>query len=178
MLVDFNLIATSDRGSESEACSELWMLLRAKGDRTPVVDRSSVRGLILARTSLSPTEAVILLKDELRSNPDSFRVLLRVLPVEVVIPTELETIADTSCAMASKIGVNESFRITVEKRRTELRRKEIIDSIAIGIERKVDLKHYDWNLLIEIIGRWTGVSVVRPETVLNVQKERAELLTD
>lgn len=178
MLVDFNLIATSERGFESEACSELWMLLRAKGDRTPVVDRSSVRGLILARTSLGPTEAVVLLRDELRSNPDSFRVLLRVLPVEVVVPTELKTIADTACAMASKIGSNESFRITVEKRRTGLRRKEIIDAIAIGIERKVDLEHYDWNVLIEIIGRWTGVSVIRPEEVLNVQKERAELLTD
>jgi len=178
VLADFNLIATSDRGLESKACSELWMLLRAVGDKEPVVDRSPVRGLILARTSLDPAEAVSLLRDELHGHPGDFQVLLRVLPVEVIVPTELEVIKESAQRLASKIGADESFRITVEKRRTGLRSREVIDAVAAGIDRKVDLEQYDWNVLIEIIGRRTGISAVRPEAVLNIQKEKAKLPAD
>ncbi len=35
--------------------------------------------------------------------------------------------------------------------------------------------YHDWNVLIEIVGKTTGVSVIRPEGLLNVQKERASL---
>lgn len=178
MLSDFNLLATSERGTESEACSELWMLLRAVGDEVPVVDRSPVRGLILAKTALDPVEAVKGLRAELHARPDDFRALLRVLPVEVVAPTDLEKIVEAVHGLASRIGVGGSFRITVEKRRTGLRSREIIDAVAAGIDRKVDLEHPDWVVLIEIVGRYTGVSVVRPDALLNVQKEKARLPAD
>lgn len=167
---DFNLMATSERGSESEACSELWMLLRVVGDETPIVDRSPIRGLILARTSLGPVEAVSRLRSELRRSPESFRTLLRVMPIEEVTPTNLDGITATAQNLASRIEGSESFRITVEKRRTRLRSREVIDAVAADIDRNVDLEHPDWVVLIEIIGRYTGVSVVHPDALLNVQK--------
>ena len=178
MLSDFNLIATSERGSESDACSELWMLLRAVGDEMPIVDRAPVRGLILSRTAIAPVEAVRRLRRALLRSPDDFRVLLRVMPVEVVTPTDLEAIVDAADGLASRIGGDESFRITVEKRRTGLRSREVIEAVAAGIERRVDLEHPDWVVLIEIIGRYTGVSVVPPDALLNIQKEKARLPAD
>jgi len=78
----------------------------------------------------------------------------------------------------TRIGDSESFRITVEKRRTLLRSREIIDAVAADINRKVDLEHPDWVVLIEVVGRYTGVSVVRPDALLNVQKEKALLTMD
>jgi tRNA acetyltransferase TAN1 len=178
VLSDFNLLATSERGFESEACSELWMMLRAVGDERPVVDRSHVRGLILARTNLDPAEAIGRLRDELRRRPLDFRSVLRVLPVERVIKTEVEKIVEAAHELASKIGVDESFRITVEKRRTGLRSREVIEAVAKGIERRVNLKFPDWVVLVEIVSQLTGVSVVKPDSMLNVQKERARLPMD
>ncbi|MFQ6053053.1 MAG: THUMP domain-containing protein [Candidatus Bathyarchaeia archaeon] len=172
VLPDFNLIATSERGRESEACSELWMMLRAVGDEKPIVDRSPVRGLILARTNLEPVEAVRRLRDELLRSPDDFQALLRVLPIERVIPTDLDGMTAEVKKRASRIGSGESFRVTVEKRRTKLRSREIIEAVAAGIDRRVDLEHPDWVVLIEIVGRLTGVSVVRPGSLLNIQKTR------
>jgi len=172
LLSDFNLIATSERGYESDACSELWMLLRVVGDEWPVVDRSPVRGLILARTALDPVEAVRRLRGELRRRPTDFRTILRVMPIEEVKPTDLEGIVVAANGLASKIGSSESFRITVEKRRTHLRSREVIDAVAAGVNRKVDLEHPDWVILIEIVGRFTGVSVIRPDALLNVQKAK------
>lgn len=178
MISDFNLIATSERGFESDACSELWMQLRAAGDERPIVDRSNVRGLILTRTNLDPIEAVTRLRHELRKNPLRFRPILRVLPIERVTITEMEGIVDVAHELASHIGVDESFRITVEKRRTGLRSRGVIDAVADGIARRVDLGHPDWVVLVEIVGHLTGVSVVRPDSMLNVQKERARLPVD
>lgn len=178
MLSDFNLIATSERGFESEACSELWMLLRAIGDEIPVVDRSPVRGLVLARTSVAPVEAIKRLRGILIRNPEDFRVLLRVMPIEMVTSTDLESIVEATNRILHRIGGDESFRITVEKRRTYLRSREVIEAVAEGIDRKVDLEHPDWVILIEIISKYTGVSVVPPTALLNIQKERAELPVD
>jgi len=175
---DFNLIATSERGHESEACSELWMLLRAVGDEAPLVDRSPIRGLILARTALDSIDAVRRLRSELRRRPGNFHTLLRVMPIEEVTPTDLDGIIEVAHSLVTRIGDSESFRITVEKRRTLLRSREIIDAVAADINRKVDLEHPDWVVLIEVVGRYTGVSVVRPDALLNVQKEKALLTMD
>jgi tRNA acetyltransferase TAN1 len=178
LIRDFNLLATTERRNESDACSELWMLLRAVGDETPAVDRSPVRGLITARTDLNPFVAVKRLRAELHESPDHFRVLLRVIPVEAVIQTGLEEIVEAIHELASRIGEEESFRITVEKRRTVLQSMEVIDAVADGIDRKVVLEEPDWIVLIEIVGRVTGISVIRPEYLLNVQKEKARLSAD
>jgi tRNA acetyltransferase TAN1 len=175
LIPDPNLLATSEIWSESEACSELWMLLRAVGDETPVVDRSPIRGLIAAKTSLDPLEAIGRLRSELAENPEGFRALLRVMPVDTVVPTELDGIVGAANRLASKIGEDESFRVTLEKRRTHFRSREVIDAVAEGIDRRVDLEGYDWNVLIEIIGKTTGISVIPRHGLLNVQKERAGL---
>jgi len=175
LIPDSNLLATSEIWSESEACSELWMLLRAVGDETPVVDRSPIKGLIAARTNLEPVEAIGRLRSELAENPEGFRVLLRVMPIEMMVPTDLEVIMDAVHRLASKIGEKESFRITLEKRRTHLRSRKVIDAVAERIDRRVDLEGYDWNVLIEIISKTTGISVIPRHGVLNVQKERARL---
>jgi tRNA acetyltransferase TAN1 len=175
MIRDFNILATTEPHSRSEACSELWMLLRAVGDETPAVDRSPVKGLITARTNLDPLEAIGRLRTELREDPDRFHVLLRVIPVETRVRTDLNGIAETAEKMAERVGEAESFRITVEKRRTDLRSLEVIDAVAEGIDRRVDLEEPDWIVLVEIVGKVTGISVIRPEGLLNVQKERAGL---
>ena len=177
MIREFNLLATSEVWNESAACSELWMLLRSVGDETPIVDRSPIRGLIAAKTNLNPVEAVGRLRSELHENPEGFRVLLRVMPVEAIVPTDLGGIVEAAHELAAKIDENESFRITLEKRRTPLRSREVIDAVALGIVRRVDLEDCDWIILIEIIGRITGLAVIPRDGLLNVQKERARLLS-
>jgi tRNA acetyltransferase TAN1 len=175
LIRDFNLLATTEPHSRSEGCSELWMLLRAVGDEAPAVDRSPVKGLITARTNLDPVEAIGRLRAELREDPDRFRVLLRVIPVEARVRTDLTEISEAAHRMAERIGEADSFRVTVEKRRTGLRSMEVIDAVAGGIDRRVDLEGPDWVVLVEIVSKVTGISVIRPEGLLNVQKERAGL---
>ncbi len=173
--MEFNLIATTDQLTISQACSELWMNLREIGDNEPVVDRSRIRGLIRAKTSLKPKYAIKKLRDLLEKQPGKFRTIYRILPIQERVKTTLEEIAEKAQIMASKIPEEDSFRITLEKRRTNLSSKEIIESVASGIHRPVDLENPDWIILLEIIGRTTGISVVKPENVLNIQKTKYRL---
>ena len=59
MLKDFNLLLTTTRGNEDNACSEIWYLLKEIGDEKAEVDRTGVSGLIAAKTTLDPFEVIV-----------------------------------------------------------------------------------------------------------------------
>ncbi len=178
MAREFNILATTERISESRAGSELWMLLRAAGDEAPVVDRMGIWGIIVARTSLDPAEAVTKMREDFIKKPGAIQALFRVIPIQRLVPTSFEEITKATTELSAVIGPEESYRITVEKRRTRLGSHEIIDAVAENIERRVNLDNPDWIILVETAGKVTGVSVVRPANILNVQKERVRLAAE
>ena len=172
MLKDFNLLVTTTRGNEDNACSEIWYLLKEIGDEKAEVDRTGVSGLIAAKTSLDPFEVIVKLREILKERPYEFRYSLRVIPIEKVVKTRLEEIGKAAEELAPKIGENETFRITVEKRFTEISTKDVIEAAASKIERKVNLEKPDKIMLIEIIGGLTGISVIKPNDIISVSKEK------
>jgi len=172
MLRDFNLLATTSRGNEENACSELWYLLGEVGDSAATVDKTGVAGLIAAKTAFNPFEIIGKLRKILHERPYEFRYTLRVIPIEKVVRTDLGVIQRAATELASKIGENETFRVTVEKRFTQLSTKDIVEAAAANIERNVDLNKPDKILLVEVIGGFTGISVIKPEDILSVMKEK------
>ena len=72
----------------------------------------------------------------------------------------------------TRIGENETFRVTVEKRFTALHSKDIIEAAAGDIKRRADLENPDKILLIEVIGALTGLSLLKPIDILAVVKEK------
>lgn len=169
----FNLIVSTSRFREEEAQDEILDLLDMFGDPDAESEITEIKGLLLAQTALDPFAVVEKLKGLVASEPWQVRYVLRVLPVEVVVPTELDAIRQAAKQLANKIG-NDSFRITVEKRHSPLESIEVIKAIAGEIESKVDLKNPGWVVLVQILGAQTGVSVIRPEQVFSsiVEKRR------
>ena len=172
MLRSFNLLATTWRGNEKNACSELWYLLGEIGDSALTVDKTGVAGLIAAKTAFNPFEVIEKFRKILHERPYEFRYTLRIIPIEKVVHTDLGEIQQVATELSSKIGEDKTFRVTVEKRFTETPTQDIIEATAANIERKVDLNNPDKILLIEVIGRLTGVSVIKPEELLAVMKEK------
>jgi tRNA acetyltransferase TAN1 len=62
--------------------------------------------------------------------------------------------------------------VTAEKRFTQISSKELIEAAAAGIKRKVNLSKPDKVVLIEVLGGFTGVSIVKPEEILSILKEK------
>jgi tRNA acetyltransferase TAN1 len=172
MIRDFNLLATTSRGNENDACSELWYLLGQIGDSAPTVDKTGVSGLIAAKTCFDPFEVIKKFRAVIRERPYEFRYTLRIIPVERVVRTDLREIQRVATELGLKIGMNETFRVTVEKRFTETPTRDIIEAAAANIERKVDLNNPDKILLIEVVGGLTGISVLKSDDILSVMKEK------
>ncbi len=169
---DFNLLVTTAKGSEEDACSEIWFLIGEMGDREVKVDKTGIRGLIAAKSALDPFTVINSLRDVLNERPHEFRYTYRVIPIEKVVRTDLDEIKQVVVELASKITEKETFRITVEKRFSTIQTVDIIEAAAANVQRKVDLTKPDRIILIEVVGGSTGISVIRPEDILSVAKER------
>ncbi len=173
MLKDFNLIASTARGNERAMVKEILYLLKDQlGDPEAAAVKTGVRGIIVAKTSLDPYVVVAKLRVLLNERPYEFRFALRIIPIEKVVPTSLEDIKAAALELAKRIGENETYRVTVEKRFTELHSAEIIEAVATDIKNKADLKNPNKILQIETLGALTGISIVKPHEIISVQKEK------
>ena len=172
MLKDFNLLVTTSRGNEEDTCSEIWYLLGEIGDSAVKVEKTGITGLIAAKTAFNPFEVIEKFRGILKERPHEFRYSLRIIPVEKIVNTDLNEIQRVATELGSKIKENESFRVTVEKRFTNTPASDIIEAAATMIERRVDLNRPDKILLIEVVGRLTGISVIKPTDILLVAKEK------
>jgi tRNA acetyltransferase TAN1 len=172
MYKEFNLLATTSRGYERYASSELRFLLEKIGDDAPHIERTGVSGLIAIKTKLDAFDVIKQFRAILRQHPYEFRFTLRVIPVEKIVQTDMNQIQEAVEELGSKVTENETFRITVEKRFTRTHSRDIIEKAAAKVKRKVDLTTPNKIVLIEVVGGLTGVSVINPEDVLSVLKEK------
>jgi tRNA acetyltransferase TAN1 len=167
----FNLIVSTSRFREEEAQDEILDLLDLFGDQDAEAEITEVKGLLIAQTALDPLQVVDQLKELVSEEPWRVRYILRVIPVEVVVPAELDSIKGAAKGLAARIGTG-SFRITVEKRHSPLESMDVIKAVAGEIEGKVDLDNPGWIVLVEILGGEAGVSVIRPDQLFSSVVEK------
>ena len=162
----FNLIVSTYRFREEDAQDEILNMLNIFGDPEAESEIAEVKGLILVQTSLDPIAVVDDLKKLVASEPWQLRYILRVLPVQVVIPTRVDAISEVARELSRKIG-NDTFRVTVEKRHNSLSSVQIVNAIANEISNKVNLDDPDWVILVQVLGGLTGLSVLRPDQIFS-----------
>jgi tRNA acetyltransferase TAN1 len=172
LLSDFNLLASTMRGNERQMCYELAFLLKQVGDETADVDRTGIRGLVVAKTSLNPVEAIEKFRTVLQEKPYEFRYALRIIPIQKVVRTNLDEVKQAAMELAAGLGEKETFRVTVEKRFTSIHSRDFIEAVATDIKNKAEMENPDKILLIEVLGGFTGISLVKPSDLLSVQKEK------
>ncbi len=173
MINDFNLMATTSRGNERPMCNEILYLLKEELDDTQAqASKTKIRGLIVAKTTLDPILVIEKFHAVLKERPYEFHYALRILPIQKVVSTDLEEIKKNTAELATAIGEDESFRVTVEKRFTILHTKDLVEAAAGDIKNKVALENPDKILLIEVLGALTGLSLLKQSDILAVIKEK------
>jgi tRNA acetyltransferase TAN1 len=88
------------------------------------------------------------------------------------VASDPKEIADFAAKLSETMKKDEKYRITVEKRRTSISGRALIDAVAERIDREVDLDEPDKIVLIQIVGEITGVSVIPPDKILSVEREK------
>jgi tRNA acetyltransferase TAN1 len=172
-LREYNLLVACPRERERAATSEVrYFIGDLLEDLELEVSRTHVSGLLACRTALDPFEVVHRLREFALENPYQFRFAIKFTPIEMCVETAIPQIVDAAEKLMPKIG-EDSFRVSVRKRHTELDSMEVIIAVAHVIPKRVDLDNPDWTVLVEIVGEWTGVSVLREDDdILSVMKMR------
>jgi len=171
-----NLIITCARHLEPETTDELSAVLAQFGDENPEISRTSMSGVLTAKTKLVPFEVIKNIREKIVDEPWSIRYCLRIIPIEQVVDTNLEEISTQVFSLMKKVNEKESYRITIEKRNSDISSAEIISKIADNITNKVSLEKPDWIALIEILGNKTGVSVLKSDDIFSLEISKRELL--
>jgi tRNA acetyltransferase TAN1 len=172
----FNLIVSSNRTYEHFAEREIWFILFIIGDHSPVIMHSPVPGILLVNTKLDPFKVIRKMREIIHKEPNFFQYILRVIPIDHVVETDLELIHLSSLELyRSKkrlVRKRKTFAIQIKKRATDVSRNEIIDKIVHDISNSVNLKDPDWIFHYEIIGNVTGISLMKPNEILRTTSEK------
>jgi len=170
-----NLIITCPRHLEPETEEELKDILERLGDSEPEIKITSMSGILTAQTILEPIQIVRKIKKMVLDEPWSVRYCSRIIPIQKVVETQIEKINEHISEMSKQISEDEEYRISIEKRNSNISSKEIITKIANQIKNKVSLEYPDKVILIEILGNKTGISILKKSDVLSIEKTKRSL---
>ncbi|KEQ56777.1 THUMP domain-containing protein [Marine Group I thaumarchaeote SCGC AAA799-E16] len=170
-----NLIITCARHLEPETEEELRGFLDEFGDSDPKVTITSMSGILTAETKLDPVEVVRKIKEMLLDEPWSVRYCLRIIPIQRTVETKIEEIEKIVEELSDNISKDEKYRISIEKRNSDMSSQDIITKIAKKIKNQVSLEFPDKVVLIEILGNKTGISVLKKSDILSTEKTKRSI---
>jgi len=167
-----NLIITCARNLESETKNEISKILDELGDQEPEILNVGMRGILMVNTIIEPSKIIDYVKNKMIEEPWLIRYCLRIIPIQMITETEIDKIKQNVIKLKDTIQKNDSYRITIEKRNTDISSTEIITEIANIFPNKVSLNQPDWIVLIEILGNDTGISILKDDELFSLDKAK------
>ncbi len=155
---------------ELKAINEVSKLLDEFGDSNSSVLKTQFSGIIKIETGLKILELIEKFRDKIENEPWELRYCSRIIPIQKTCQTDLITIKQNVADLIPLIDPNETYKISIERRDSKLIRNEIISNIAKLLTNHVSLERPDWEIIIQIIGNETGVSILPSNSILSVSK--------
>jgi tRNA acetyltransferase TAN1 len=165
-------MVTCARHFEGETREEIGAILEEMGDSDPQITITEMSGILTVKTAIDPNDIVKKIHEKIEDEPWAMRYTLRAIPIFATVNTDAESIAKAVIEQSGKMKPDDTYRITVEKRHSEISSGEIITQIANQIKNKVSLEKYDWIVLVQVIGKISGVSILKDRDILSVEKEK------
>jgi tRNA(Ser,Leu) C12 N-acetylase TAN1 len=156
------------RGARQESIG----ILKQLGDQNPTVERTAVMGLAIVHTALDNRHVIQKCKELVKRG--AFEFAIKWVPVDYWCETSLDAMKDViESKVRDGISENETWGMVVEKRRWQKYHTiEIIEYLAAGIGRKVDLNNPDKIVRIDIAGKRTAISLLKPDEIFSLGLSR------
>lgn len=165
-----DLLISYARGRFYRAKPESIRILQRFGDPAPRIDKTAVMGIAVAHTCLDNREVIKRCRALWKNEPqDSFEFAIKWLPVDYWCETRLAAMkAVIDSHIVDRISDKQTWGMKVYKRRWQRYHSiEIIEYLAADIPYKVDLGNPDWTLYINVVGRVTALSLLKPAEVFS-----------
>ncbi len=172
--MSFNLLLSTARDYEIHAESEMWFHLMMLGDDSPIISKMGIPGLLSIKTQIDARKVIHHFQDILKKDPSYIQFIQKIYPIDRVVVSELDVIKITTLELIKEHPLctpTSKFRVSIRKRNSPLKTDAIIQTITSDLKFKVDLKQYDWNLQIEIIGDKTGIAIITDNEIFRPLSE-------
>ncbi|MCK4845043.1 MAG: THUMP domain-containing protein [Candidatus Heimdallarchaeota archaeon] len=179
MKVFHGLIVSSSRTLERNASSEVFFLLTEILGYTNVeaYPIKEISGLSIAKFEENPIVTLKKIEEVVEEDNAVLQVTLKLVPIEYRIETNIEEIREAAISLAPRIKSEDTWKINLRRRHSQLKREEIISAVASEIkEGKVKMENPDVYVIVEIVGKWTYMTVSKKAelSLAMYQKEREE----
>ena len=165
-----NLLITCQRNMEYETINEITQLLDMFGDSNPNILKTKFSGIIIAETVLEALEVIERFRRKIENEPWELRYSSRIIPIQKICQTDLALIRQNVIDLIPSIKSDETYKISLEKRDSDIMRSEIISNIADLLTNKVSLEEPDWEIILQILGDKTGIGVMPKNSILSITK--------
>ena len=157
----FNLLVSTGRGLEDRCIGALKGIMEDVDDNF-VAQPSAFSGLVLGVSSVESREAVRHISMVIEKEPWHNLVIKRVVPIDEVVPTDLDAIVVGFKELLKRLHPDRSysFRVTLRRRGAQIDRREAIVAVADLFDNRVDLEDPDIQARIEVLGKQTGISII------------------
>lgn len=164
-----DLLVSYRWGRYGAAKREILKTLARFGDEHAQVERTSVSGIALAHTALDPREVVRRCRELFRQE-FVFEDAIKWVPVDYWCDTDVEAMRKLlEDKVRDQIAENETWGMKVKKRRWQrYHTLDLVLQLAQVIDRKVDLNDPDKLVRVDVVGKQTAVSVLRPGEIFSV----------
>jgi tRNA acetyltransferase TAN1 len=167
-----NLIITCQRNLEDPTILEIQNILERFGDTDAIIEKTVFSGIIQIETKLDIMQILDQFKEIIEDEPWLIKYCSRIIPIQEECESKLDHITDKVNSLSNIIKKNETYRITVEKRQSSLHTKDIISKIADSLSNKVSLENSDWDIIIQVLRDRTGISIIPPNSILSVERQK------
>lgn len=167
-----DVLVSYQRNHFFPARREARRILETFGDPNATVERTSVMGIAVAHTSLDNREVIRKCKELYTASTEApaFQFAIKWVPVDFWCDTALESMKQViEEKVRTGIGKDETWGMKVEKRRWQKYHTiEIVRYLAASIEQKVNLRNPDKIVRLDVLGKRTAVSLLKPGEIFSV----------
>ena len=167
-----NLIITCQRNLEDPTILEAQNMLERFGDVDAIIEKTVFSGIIQVQTSLDNIKVLDDFRELIDDEPWLIKYCSRIIPIQAECESKLDEITNKAIELSHVMKKDQTYRITIEKRHSSLHTKDIISNIADSISNKVSLENSDWEIIVQVLRDKTGISVIPPDTILSVDRQK------
>lgn len=155
---------------------EVRKRIEEAGGEVEDIERSSINGVFCVSISGNPKELVKAIREEMQDAPEMLSHTFHWVPIDAWVKAEEGIMIEAVKEAANGIGENESWMMHVHKRHHPKHSEELMLTLTEPIQKgKVDLKHPDKIIAVEVLGGMAGISLLNGDELINANKLRQEI---
>lgn len=172
----YNLLVTFHPYEAGLAEREVRKRIEEAGENVEDIERSSINGVFCVSVSGDPKKLVRTLRDEMQESPEMFGHTFHWVPIDKWVQADEDLMLDEVKKMAGGIGDDETWMMHVHKRHHPKHSEELMLFLTEPIQKgKVDLKHPEKIIAVEVLGSMAGISLLNGDELINANKMRQEI---